>query len=247
MTKAESHTRSNIPCSDSYATSRSTTTAALDPTDQETPHLVQLAQGGCAVAFTELASRFRPRLLRFLESKFPASRSDSEDVTQESLTKAWQHLARYEPKHSFSTWLYTIANRTAIDFQRRRKRSRTQSLSVLDLSVDGSAQMPTEYEQDHRLLEVKEEAENVWAIALKLLNNSQYSVLWLRYGEELSIPEIAKVLKRSQVSVRVSLHRARASLKAGMASSPPSDSDKEGKILSSAPNSFARNNGRPIE
>ena len=40
----------------------------------------------------------------------------------------------------------------------------------------------------------------------------QYQALWLRYAEDMSIKEIAKVLRKSQVGVKVLLYRARIKL-----------------------------------
>jgi len=57
----------------------------------------------------------------------------------------------------------------------------------------------------------QEEQQSLWAMARSLSTN-QYRALWLRYAEDMSIKEIAKVLGKSQVSVRVFLYRARINL-----------------------------------
>ena len=56
-----------------------------------------------------------------------------------------------------------------------------------------------------------EERANLWALA-RTLSPSQYDVLWLRYAEALSIQEIARVTRKSQVHVRVTLYRARVAM-----------------------------------
>jgi DNA-directed RNA polymerase specialized sigma24 family protein len=45
-----------------------------------------------------------------------------------------------------------------------------------------------------------------------MLTEEQHTALWLRYAEELSPREVARVLERSEVSVRVMLFRARQAL-----------------------------------
>jgi RNA polymerase sigma-70 factor (ECF subfamily) len=50
-----------------------------------------------------------------------------------------------------------------------------------------------------------------WATAAKL-PDSQYEALWLRYGQDMSVKEIAAAMGRSQVCIKVLLYRARASL-----------------------------------
>ena len=44
------------------------------------------------------------------------------------------------------------------------------------------------------------------------LGAEQHSALWLRYVEDMAVKDIARVMNRSQVSVRVMLFRARGIL-----------------------------------
>jgi len=58
-------------------------------------------------------------------------------------------------------------------------------------------------EQDDRSL--------VWTLA-RALPDAQRETLWLRYSEDLSVDEIARVTGRTQIHVKVLLHRARSAL-----------------------------------
>ena len=62
------------------------------------------------------------------------------------------------------------------------------------------------------LLEQRERDQNLWATARKLLNEDQLAALWLYYVEELSTAQVAKVLGRTRVSIKVMLYRARGKL-----------------------------------
>ncbi|HBE71743.1 MAG TPA: hypothetical protein DDW52_26670, partial [Planctomycetaceae bacterium] len=53
---------------------------------------------------------------------------------------------------------------------------------------------------------------NIWATASANLSADQYAALWLRYGEDMDMSEIASVLGKTKVGVRVMLHRARGKL-----------------------------------
>ena len=44
------------------------------------------------------------------------------------------------------------------------------------------------------------------------LRDDQHTALWLRYAEDMTIGEIARVMGRTQVGVRVALFRARQRL-----------------------------------
>ena len=167
--------------------------------------LIRRIQAGCADSATELSNRFMPRLLILLERRLAGRRTDAEDIAQESLAKAFQHLDRFDFKFQFSTWLYTIAFRLASDFSRKEKR-RPKSVSIDALDFDSSR---VAYRAAPNVQEV---VEDVWSVARSALVESQYTILWLKYGEGLSIQEIAGVLNKTQIGVRVQLHRARIKL-----------------------------------
>ena len=167
--------------------------------------LVVRACGGCELAFTQLDQYYRPRLIRFLSSRL-SSQEDAEDVAQETMMKAWQALERYSPSHSFSTWLYTIAIRTGIDWTRKKKRHATGTSQQTLSSIPDTSANPEQFE------ELQEQQEQLWQIAKRHLSAKQFEVLWLHYGEGLSPSEIAQVMQRSAIGIRVGLHRARNTL-----------------------------------
>lgn len=95
--------------------------------DQE---LVEIAKSGSEKAYAELVSRYKESLTCFLDN-FLISRNreiiftepaeEPQDICQEALHKAFKNLNSYNPQFSFSTWLYNIAQNTAIDYFRKRK------------------------------------------------------------------------------------------------------------------------------
>jgi RNA polymerase sigma-70 factor, ECF subfamily len=170
----------------------------------EPNELVRRIQAGCNDSATELSNRYMPRLLILLERRLNGRRADAEDIAQESFAKAFQELDRFDFQYRFSTWLYTIAIRRAIDFLRSEKRKpHSESIERLD-------QIPSN--ASRALAENADEGKNIWSIARTILVESQYSALWLKYGEGLSVQEIATVLQKTQIGIRVNLHRARTKL-----------------------------------
>ena len=178
------------------------------------------AQNGCAAAFAVLVDRYRPRLIRFVDQRVARYRgADAEDITQEVLAKAWQTLHRFRPQYQFATWLYTIATRTTTDHLRRPTR---------DLVHPRLESLPDSKLSHEKCLEISENVDNIWAIAYRVLKEDRYAVLWLRYGEDLTVKDIAQVLGKTSVGVRVLLHRARATLQPYLAADfseglPPED------------------------
>ena len=169
------------------------------------PHLASRAQRGSLPCFAELVKRFEGRLFNFLVRR-TATSHDAEDLTQDAFVRAWQRIEQYDPRWQFSTWLFTIANRLAITHGRRRRREVGWA--------DGREVATVARDDPGRAVADRESCGVLWETAERILTESQKTVLWLRYAEELSNKDIARVLGRSQISVRVTLFRAREALAA---------------------------------
>jgi len=160
--------------------------------------LASRVAAGSLSSFEELVSRYSSRLFYFLRHRFKTDQ-DIEDLLQETFLKAFRNIDRFNPERKFSTWLYTIAIRQAISrFRSEKKRSTS-------LDPSPSPQDPQE------IIIQKEESQNIWHLASKL-GERQYEALWLHYGEDMPIKEMAKILNKKPITVRVLLHRARLNL-----------------------------------
>ena len=153
--------------------------------------LIRQAQAGDQSAFTQLAEQYRGRLHRFLWLK-SGDRGDAEDATQEALLNAWRYLQSYDEKWQFSTWLYRIG-------LRQLKRPTAVTGPETETSVCDNVE--SEIDMD-----------NVWRAAQQCLSTDACRALWLKYAEDASIREIAEVLGRGQVWVKVNLMRSRQRL-----------------------------------
>lgn len=160
--------------------------------------LVAKAQTGSRRCFNELVRRYSYRLFYFLRPKVTTD-EDTEDLVQETFLKTYRNINRFDLNYKFSTWLYTTAARLAISFYRKKRI--TEGISTLN---------PSSPDPQEKLI-LEEDSKNLWNIAQTLQPN-QYQVLWLRYMEELSLKEIALVMKKNRVHIRVLLHRARLNL-----------------------------------
>lgn len=156
--------------------------------------LVGRARKGSADAFEQLVVHYQPRLARYLRLRGLAAH-DADDTVQRALIKAWQNLASYSDKWRFSTWLFTIAQRS---IERPREQPDSPAIDV----------QPDDHNEFQRRLR-----DNVWTAAREKLDPDAFTALWLHYGEGFSGAETARIMKRSQVWVRVGLHRSRQTLK----------------------------------
>jgi RNA polymerase sigma-70 factor (ECF subfamily) len=174
---------------------------ASKPIDEKTDEeLAREARAGSRRSFEELALRYKRRLFVFLRSRL-GSDQDAEDMVQETFFKLYRNIGNYDPAFLFSTWLYTSANRLAISSYRQRKTAERR----IEASFRQNPEDPAAERSDESA------AAGLWSTA-KILGGEQYRALWLRYGEDLSIDEIAATLGKSRLTVRVLLHRARMNL-----------------------------------
>jgi RNA polymerase sigma-70 factor (ECF subfamily) len=171
-----------------------------DPDGITAEALALQVQKGSKASFTQLVNRFGPRLYHYFRQKIH-SREDCEDLVQETLVKAYRNIHLYRGTYAFSTWLFTIGTRRMVDYFRTRDRQCFARIPM-DLPARGDP-----YETAAR----RDEEHHFWVQA-RALPGLQYTVLWLRYSEEMPVKEIAKVLGISRVHVKVLLYRARARL-----------------------------------
>jgi RNA polymerase sigma-70 factor (ECF subfamily) len=156
------------------------------------------SQRGCRASFAELVERYGIRLFKFLHYK-TASFQDTEDLVQDTFIKAYENIHRYRVSWKFSTWLFTIAERLAFSHLRR-----SRSFQVAGKVESGGP-------EPGQMIEEQETYQSLWTMAGDLSRN-QYQALWLKYAQDMSIKEIARVMRKSQVNVKVLLYRARVNL-----------------------------------
>lgn len=88
--------------------------------DVEDAYLVARAREGYPGAFEELVRRHQARAYT-VAVRMLGDRGDAQDVTQESLVKAWAHLAGFDERAKFTTWLHRIVVNECVSFLRRRR------------------------------------------------------------------------------------------------------------------------------
>lgn len=125
---------------------------------------------------------------------------EAADAVQEIFTLVHRHLARFDRRSRFSTWLFRVAvNRSIQSARSRRHVQRQVPLDAAHQRQDGT----TVTEHDPRIEE-----------ALNRLSASDRALLTLFYWEELSLQEIAESLGCSPNAAKTRLFRARERFRA---------------------------------
>ena len=172
---------------------------AVNDTPSSAEQFARLAQAGDAAAFEQLVSLHEARIFNYL-CQMTGHVHDAQDLTQVTFVKAYRSLARFDPRLSFSTWLFTIAKRTMLNHFRDTRRTE-------ELTDDERMELQTPATD----AENRDEQASVWETARRLPRD-QFEALWLRYAEGFSIAETARAMETNQVRVRVLLHRGRRKL-----------------------------------
>jgi len=171
--------------------------------------LASRAAEGNRDAFAELVRRYGDRVLGLTMSRL-RMRADAEEAAQETFLRAWRGIKTFDSERRFSAWIMTIAHRQAVEVMRRRKREsddRERRVSEARAKESGPEHAPAPTGGGGR----------VWAIARDVLKADAYEALWLRYAEGCSPQEVARVMGKTSVWVRVTLHRSRGRLAEALA------------------------------
>ncbi len=161
----------------------------------------------------ELIVRYQHRLLRYLLF-LTGNRETAEDLFQEVWMRVLVRGNQFDGRARFETWLFTIARNLVID--QRRKRTMNSLDELIDgagdddrpMSVEVIADDPTPFDRVANL----EDREKI-AAALLELDTLHREVLVLRFHEELSLEEIAKVTRAPLSTVKSRLYRGLAMIK----------------------------------
>ena len=186
----------------SVATFRVTQINTNAPTDRE---LISRTLGGDGGAFAQLVDRFQRKIYRVA---YAIVRNDVEadTITQDTFIQAYTHLAKFEGRSEFETWLTRIAINRSRDSLRRR---RFVSLFTHD-----------DDDESHPIIEPVDDRPDpereIMAVQLRAaieraerkLSSQQKVIFRLRHYEDRSLEEIAQLLGLRSGTVRAHLFRA---------------------------------------
>ena len=164
------------------------------------------------------------------------SLTDAEDAVQETMTRAWRSLDRFDERASLRTWLYRIATNVCLDARSERTtRRRPMSEGSAGTVTDTLSERPGSYfiEPIPDELAIPSDASPAEAVmwkqsirlafvaALQLLPPKQRAALLLTEVLGFSVAEVASCLDSSVPAINSALQRARATLASTPQSDPP--------------------------
>lgn len=183
---------------------------AAPPTEISDLDAVSRVQRGDREMFEVIVRRYNPQLYR-VGMAYLRNHAQTEDCMQNAYLKAFLHLGRFRGGSSFSTWLTRILINECLMLLRSGKRAFMENIDDLktETQLESFAVPPSESLNGQDLRAVLEET-------LQTLPRQHRAVYLMREVQRLSTEETARCLGISAANVKVSLHRAREGLKAGL-------------------------------
>jgi RNA polymerase sigma-70 factor (ECF subfamily) len=167
--------------------------------------------GALSALFASSGPKLCKRALSVLRNK-----EDAEDAVQDALLSAFLKLRSFQGRSRFSTWLTRIGINAAL---MRWRKSRTlpqvsvdQFLADYDQLRFPASQMDDPEDPEHRLAAI--ENKETLAKRIRLLSSPLRSALHLRFVQQLSTREVAKVENVGISVIKSRLFRARKQLRA---------------------------------
>jgi RNA polymerase sigma-70 factor (TIGR02960 family) len=184
------------------------------------------ALGGNQDAFRKLTDPYF-RELHVHCYRLLGSFHDAEDAMQETLLRAWRHLASFEGRSSLRAWLYRIATNVCLTWRSRRIAELppvppvlVDALAASREPVSHLAPYPDALLDELEAVsgnpvttfDLRESVQLAFVAAVQLLPPRQRAALLLRDVLGFSASEVANLLDSTTASVNSALQRARATL-----------------------------------
>jgi RNA polymerase sigma-70 factor, ECF subfamily len=150
-------------------------------------------------AFGELYQENIQRIYNYIYYR-TGNRSDAEDLTARVFQRALRHIGTYKKTEvPFSAWLYRIAHNLVANFYRDNNRKREVSIEDHEINLPQPEHLET-------TLIKNEQVESLLYVIRKLPSDRQLVII-LKFVEDMSNIEIARILGRSEGAVKSLYHR----------------------------------------
>lgn len=188
----------------------------MNYTELSDREVVEFALEGRDSAYRDLIRRYE-RPVFSLIYRMVRDRELAEDLAQDTFVKVLNALDRYKPEYKFSSWIFKIANNTALDELRRK--------GLKTLSLDGAPDAMTEDQQAATtpIVSSDEESPEQFTHAQELgseieraigaLRPEYRSVIVMYHVEGRPYDEIAEIMDLPLGTVKTYIHRARKELR----------------------------------
>lgn len=151
-------------------------------------------------AFNELMRRYQEKVY-WLARRIVGTHEDADDIVQDVFVRAHSSLPDFRGDSNLYTWLYRVATNHSLNALRKKKiKDFIRYDSAIEESVPGNEHADTETLQT--------ELRRILERAIDRLPPRQKQVFILRYYDELSFVEMAKLLGKSEGGLKANYFHA---------------------------------------
>ena len=166
--------------------------------------------------FDDLARQHQRSLQSFLY-RFITSKHEADDITQETLIKAFQKFDTFQSKSSFKTWLFAIGANLAKDHLRSKKRWTVYAQDNCKTLIGSTKNLAAELRyintaSDYGKYEIEEHIDFCFTCISKSLIIEQQLALMLADIYDFKVLEISEILNVTAGVVKHLLHDARTTM-----------------------------------
>jgi RNA polymerase sigma-70 factor, ECF subfamily len=181
--------------------------------DEKDAALVAAAKSGDGHAFEVLVERHQSRI-RAVAWRFSRVAADTEDITQQTLQKAFLHLKQFQGNSSFSTWLTRIAINESLMWVRKKRASREVPIEESSAGDEPSVALdPPDPGPSPEDRYSQREWKQILSRVMNELRPAIRTAIELRDLSELSTHETARIMKVSVGAVKARLFHGRKKLR----------------------------------
>jgi len=175
----------------------------MDVNDRLVEQVIILrCQTGDKNAFAELIERYQAPL-RYFISHLSSNSEVTEDIFQDIWLTVIRRIYSLKSTEAFSTWLYRIArNKVYQQLRRKQKLAKLNENLAVPNDIEDDVFSPEDVAKIHR--------------CLKKIRTEHREVLMLRFLEQMSYHEIAKVINSGLGTVKSRIYYAKLALKKEM-------------------------------
>jgi RNA polymerase sigma-70 factor, ECF subfamily len=182
----------------------------VEPSDEELCRRIAERDGA---AFELMVDRHQGRAYR-LASSILGNEADARDVSQDAFIRLYESAGRFDGRSRFSTWFYRILVNLCIDHQRKNRWwKRMAPLASAGEDPDERAFDPPSSEAGPEDEAMLKQSISRLRPALAKLSPQQRAAVLLQTQEGFTSREIGEVLRCSEATARVHVHRGIAQLR----------------------------------
>jgi len=144
--------------------------------------------------------------------KMTKSADDAYDLSQEIWIKVMKNISKFQHKCHYSTWIYSITHNHCIDHLRKSANRKHKKYNYINNSNTETIETPAH-------VFAQENATNkdyVYDMILEFSQNDKLQILWMKYGQSMTVKQISEKMGLSHSAVKMRIQRAKSTFRKEM-------------------------------